>query len=114
MNKLVTTIVTLTLVLALGLPAVAKKPAGALISSAKIEIVSGDLDRYKEAEKLLQEAFDLYGPIAEGLFLLNQMQIDYIERTADPNQKREYARAMVKWQDSLRTTCNNEEVKDKY
>ncbi|MDX9856598.1 MAG: tetratricopeptide repeat protein [candidate division Zixibacteria bacterium] len=114
MKRLLTTILILGGIIAVAGPAFAKKPAGALISSAKIEIVSGDLARYKEAEALLKEAFEDYGPIAEGLFLLNQMQVDYMERTADLGEKRNYALAMVAYRDSLHMCCENKDIKKKF
>lgn len=113
-KKIIVTLLVSAMVLVAADPAFAKKPAGALISSAKIEIVSGDLERYKEAEELLAEAFRDYGPIAEGLFLLNQMQVDYMERTAKIEEKRGYALRMVAYRDSLHMCCEDKNIKKKF
>ncbi|MCB2230883.1 tetratricopeptide repeat protein [bacterium] len=114
MKRFVTTILVTGLAITVAGAAFAKKPAGALISSAKIAIVSGDIERYAEAEDLLKEAFDSYGPIAEGLFLLNQMQVDYMERTADLDEKEAYARKMIAYRDSLHMCCENKDIKKKF
>ena len=50
-----------------------KLTVGAYISSAKIEIVSGEMERYETAIVYLDSLFKNYGPHAEGLHLMSQI-----------------------------------------
>jgi len=54
-----------------------------------------------------------YGPNAEALFLLSQMQVDYMENQANPNAKLPYVKKMVALVDSLHACCDNEEIDKK-
>jgi len=91
-----------------------KLPANAYVKSAKIHILSGELDRYKEAEYMLDSLFLHYGPVAEGLFLMNQMMVDYIEKAPTLEAKDEYVTRMVAYEDSLVACCNNDDIDKKY
>lgn len=91
-----------------------KLPVGAYIKSAKIDIVSGDLDRYPEALAMLDSLAMHYGPHAEALYLTSQIYVDYIEQTAGPWDKKPYVESMVAYIDSLHMCCENEDIKKKY
>lgn len=91
-----------------------KLPVGAYIKSAKIEILSGDLERYKTAEALLDSLFMFYGPHAEGLHLVEQMMVDYIDKTPGTKEKMPYLAKLVAYNDSLHLCCESKDVKDKY
>ena len=106
------------LLLTLAGAAMAKKErklhAGAYISSAKIAIVSGDQSRYPEAIAMLDSLFMHYGPNSQGLSLMGQVMVDYIETAQGPFNKREYVEKMVAYNDSLHLCCDNEDIKKKY
>lgn len=91
-----------------------KLPVGAYIKSAKIEILSGDFERYKTAQALLDSLFMHYGPHAEGLHLIEQMMVDYIEKTPALKDKIPYVEKLVAYNDSLHTCCENKKIKSKY
>lgn len=93
-----------------------KLPVGAYIKTAKIHILSGDPERYKQAIIMLDSLFINYGPHAEGLFWMSQIYVDYIDKTPNLVGKQEYVKKMVAYNDSLRLCCdkNNKEVDDKY
>ena len=91
-----------------------KKPAGVYVTSAKIEVLSGDLERYEVAIALLDTLFHYHGPHAQGLFLMSQIMVDLIEKTADLDQKRGYVEKMVAYADSLHMCCENKEIKKKF
>ena len=117
MRKTVVTIliVVASLCLALSIHAKDRKlPPGAYIKSAKIDIISGDLNRYPSAEAMLDSLMIYYGPNAEALFLLSQMQIDYMESQSDPKAKLPYIKKMVALVDSLHACCNNDKIDKKY
>jgi tetratricopeptide (TPR) repeat protein len=92
-----------------------KLPAGAYLKSAKIHIVSGDLERYKMAIAMLDSLQMHYGHHSEALYLMAQIQVDYIGHQPDPVSKRPYVEAMVAYFDTLATTCdkNNKDVPKK-
>ncbi len=93
-----------------------KLSAGAYLSTVKIEIVSGDHKRFKTAIKYLEDLVYWSGPHAEALFWMNQIEVDYIETTADPVLKRPHIERFVAYVDSLEICCDkdNEDVKKKY
>jgi len=57
-----------------------KLPIGAYIKSAKISIISGDLDRYPEALAMLDSLAMHYGPHAEALYLTSQVEQEAVCR----------------------------------
>ncbi len=91
-----------------------KLPISTYIKSAKIEILSGDEDRIPGAVALLDSLFMNYGPHAEGLYWMTQIQVDYIERKANLDEKKPYVEKMVAYADSLRACCGNKDIKKKY
>ncbi len=91
-----------------------KLPISTYIKSAKIEILSGDEERIPGAVALLDSLFMHYGPHAEGLYWMTQIQVDYIERKANLDEKKPYVEKMVIYSDSLRMCCGNEDIKKKY
>lgn len=117
MKRALTVLTTLTLVAIIALPALAargrKLPVGAYIKSAKIDIVSGDPERYEEAAAMLDSLFMHYGPHAEALYLYAQMMVDGLQRAPDPKAKEPYVRMMVAYMDSLHMCCEGA-CKEKY
>lgn len=117
MKRTLTVLLTLTLVAMIALPAMAargrKLPVGAYIKSAKIDIVSGDPERYEEAAAMLDSLFMHYGPHAEGLFLYSQMMVDGVQTTSDPEAREPYVRKMIAYMDSLHMCCEGA-CKEKY
>ena len=91
-----------------------KLTVGAYISSAKIEIVSGEIERYETAITYLDSLFINYGPHAEGLHLMGQIMVDYIDRTANLHKRAEYVDILVAYVDSLHMCCDNKDIKKKY
>ena len=91
-----------------------KLPVSAYIKSAKIEIVSGDPERYLTAAAMLDSLFMNYGHHAEGLFLMSQMMVDGIETSSGPIAKTPYVGMMVAYIDSLHMCCENKDIKKKY
>jgi tetratricopeptide (TPR) repeat protein len=91
-----------------------KLPVGAYIKTAKIEILSGDTVRYAYAQAMLDSLFLHYGPHAEGMFWMNQMMVDFIEKSGSLDGKKEYVELMVAYRDSLRFTCENKDINKKY
>ncbi len=91
-----------------------KLPADAYLKSAKIDILSGNLERYEGAIAMLDSLFMYYGPHAEGYHLMSQMMVDYIDKTPDPGKKREYIQKMVWYDDSLQLTCSNKKISSKF
>ncbi|MEW6412460.1 MAG: tetratricopeptide repeat protein [Candidatus Zixiibacteriota bacterium] len=91
-----------------------KLTVGAYISSAKIEIVSGDLERYETAITYLDSLFLNYGPHAEGLHLMAQIMVDYIDKTPELESKKKYVEKLVAYVDSLHRCCENKEIDKKY
>ncbi len=87
---------------------------GAYLSSAKIEIVSGDMERYETAITYLDSLFYNYGPHAEGLHLMSQLMVDYIDRTPDLHKRAEYVNKLVAYVDSLHMCCENDDIKKKF
>jgi tetratricopeptide (TPR) repeat protein len=97
-----------------GLAEARKLPDGAYIKSAKIHILSGEMERYKEAEYMLDSLFMNYGPHAEGLFLMNQMMVDILEKTPSLEEKEKIVQRLVAYDDSLKMCCDNKDIKSKY
>ncbi len=91
-----------------------KLTVGAYISSAKIEIVSGDLERYETAILYLDSLFVNYGPHAEGLHLMAQIMVDYIDKVPDFEAKKGYVDKLVAYIDSLHMCCENPDINKKY
>lgn len=91
-----------------------KLPVSAYLKSAKIEIISGDLERYKSALYLLDSLFLYYGHHAEGLSLRTQVYVDFIDKESDPAKKRAPLELLVAYVDSLRACCENKDIKKKY
>ncbi len=106
-------LIALIVMLVYGSVEAVKKPDKAYITAAKIEIISGDLERYQNAIALLDTLFMYYGPYAEGLYWMSQIMVDYIERTADLKVKTKYVERMVAYIDSLHMCCENKELKKK-
>ena len=97
-----------------GLAQARKLPEGAYIKSAKIHILSGEMERYQLAEYMLDSLFLNYGPHAEALFLMNQMMVDVLEKTPDITEKEKIIQRLVAYDDSLKMCCNNKDIKSKY
>jgi len=91
-----------------------KLPLSAYLKSAKIEIISGDLERYKTAVVMLDSLFMHYGPHDEALFLMSQIMVDRIEASPGPVSKMPHVERMVAYVDSLHMCCDNKDVKKKY
>jgi len=91
-----------------------KLPISAYLKTAKIEILSGELERYEYAIAMLDSLFMHYGPHAEGLYLMGQIMVDHIEATSDLEAKGAYLEKMVAYFDSLKMCCGNEEIKESY
>ncbi len=91
-----------------------KLPAGAYIKSAKIEIVSGDIERYPTAIALLDSLFLHYGPHAEGLDLMRKVMVDYVEKASSPEAKMPHVEGMIAYYDSLKMCCESKDIKSKY
>lgn len=91
-----------------------KLPLSAYIKSAKISILPGKIERYPEAIAMLDSLFLYYGPHAEGLSLMSQINVDYIEKASSPADKLPYVETMVAYFDSLKMCCENDEINKKY
>lgn len=95
---------------------VRKLPMGAYIKSAKIDILSGDLERYKSAIAMLDSLFMFYGPTAEAIQLRGSMEVDYIDKAVNMDEKMQHVKTLVAYIDTLHMTCDkdNKDVKKKY
>jgi len=91
-----------------------KLPVGAYIKSAKIDILSGEFERYQTAIAMLDSLFMYYGPHAEALYLMGQIMVDFVEKTASLKEKAPYLEKMVAYIDSLDMCCSNKEIKKSY
>ncbi|MCK4632056.1 MAG: tetratricopeptide repeat protein [candidate division Zixibacteria bacterium] len=91
-----------------------KLPVGTYISSVKIEIISGEVERYNLAIAYLDSLAMHYGPHAEALNLRAQIEVDLIEKTSSPQEKAPHVEIMVAYFDSLKACCDNKEIKKKY
>lgn len=111
-------IVTMAVVFLAGTAYAGKKDrkltVGAYISSAKIEVISGDMERYETAITYLDSLFLHYGPHAEALHLMGQIMVDYIEKTPDPHDQMGYIEKYVAYVDSLHMCCENKDIKKKF
>ncbi len=95
-------------------PKARKLPVSAYIKSAKIEILSGDLDRYPYAMAMIDSLFLYYGHHAEGLHWMINIQVDYINKTPNPLEKAQYVDKLIAYTDSLHMCCDNKKIKKKY
>ena len=95
-------------------PKARKLPVSAYIKSAKIEILSDDLDRYPYAMSMLDSLFIHYGHHAEGLHWMINIQVDYIDKTPDPINKAPYVDKLIAYTDTLHKCCDNKDIKKKY
>lgn len=93
---------------------VRKLPVDAYIKSAKIELISGDLERYPAAIAMLDSLFMHYGPHAEGLHWMGQIMVDYVEKSPGPMEKKMHIEKMVAYFDSLHLCCSNDDIKKNY
>ena len=91
-----------------------KLPDSSYLTAAKIEIISGDTKRYKTAIALLDSLFMYYGHQSEGLNLMAQIEVDYIEKSSTPAEKKPHVVKMNAYFDSLTMACDNKELKKKY
>jgi len=110
-------VVTLAVLLAVGAVEAQKArklPVGAYLKTAKIEILSGEPERYKYAIAMLDSLFMHYGPHAEGLYLVGQVMVDFIDKTPGVAEKAPYLEKMVAYFDSLKMCCANKEIKKSY
>jgi len=92
----------------------AKLPLDVYIRSAKIEVLSGDLDRYKTAIDYLDSVSYYYGPHAEAYFWMSQIYVDFIEKTPNLDEKKPNVEKYVAYSDSLNLTCENKELDKKH
>ncbi|MEW5994088.1 MAG: tetratricopeptide repeat protein, partial [Candidatus Zixiibacteriota bacterium] len=88
-----------------------KKPLDVYLRSAKIDIVAG---RNDSAVVYLERLFEHYGPHAEALYWMAQIQVDFLEKASGPTAKQPYVEKMVAYIDSLNMCCENKEIKKKY
>ncbi len=91
-----------------------KLPVGTYISSVKIEIISGEVERYNLAIAYLDSLAMHYGPHAEALNLRAQIEVDLIEKSSSPQDKSPHVETMVAYFDSLKACCDNKDIKKKY
>ncbi|MBU0985155.1 MAG: hypothetical protein KKA42_14870, partial [candidate division Zixibacteria bacterium] len=91
-----------------------KLPAGSYITTARIEILSGDEERYKTAIAMLDSLIMHYGPHSEGYFWMNQLYYDFIAKRSDLKEKLPYVELAVVYADSIRYCCDNKKVPKKY
>lgn len=111
------TLLTLAALLLLSMSVMSKPrklPVGAYIKSAKIDIISGDIERYEQAIAMLDSLFMYYGPHAEALDLMASVMVDYIDKTPDLHKRMDYVKKLVAYNDSLHICCNSKDVKGKY
>lgn len=120
MTKIVKVLLLLTLASLVALPhAFARKlPVGAYIKTAKIESSEAeakrDTSRYRNAEVMLDSLFMHYGPHAEALYYMGQIQVKFLESVSSLEEKQLYARKLAAYADSLHLCCENKDVKKKY
>ena len=117
MNRRILILLTAVLTLCIALQSQAQKvrklPAGAYLKSAKIEIISGDTARYAGAIAMLDTLMIHYGPHAEGLYWLSQIQVDFVEKSSTPQQKSVHIMKILSYADSLRRMCADPAVDNK-
>jgi tetratricopeptide (TPR) repeat protein len=112
-------LIALALLLVFGLAAESqaqksrKLPTGAYLKSAKIGIISGDTAKYAEAVAMLDSLIINYGPHAEALYWLTQIQVDFVEKKSSPQQKSSHINKIVGYSDSLRRMCADPNVDSK-
>jgi tetratricopeptide (TPR) repeat protein len=88
-----------------------KLPAGTYLTSAKINVIE---NRPEDAVALLDSLFMFYGPHDQGLGLMAQIMVDYIESKTTAEEKAPYVEKMVAYFDSLRMCCDNKDIKKGY
>jgi len=88
-----------------------KLPVGAYITSAKIHVIEG---RPNDAVAMLDSLFIFYGPHSQGLGLMGQIMVDFVESKRTANEKAPYVTKMVAYFDTLRMCCDNKDIKKKY
>jgi tetratricopeptide (TPR) repeat protein len=93
---------------------VRKLPVSAYLKTAKIEILSGEPERYEYAVAMLDSLFMHYGPHSEGLYLMGQIMVDGIETTPNLEAKGAYLERMVAYFDSLNMCCADNKIKKSY
>ena len=93
-----------------------KLPMGAYIKSAKIDILSGDFERYKTAIAMLDSLFMYYGPTAEAIQLRGSIEVDYIDKAETLEKKKEHVATLIAYVDSLHMCCDkdNKAIDKKY
>ena len=91
-----------------------KMPMDVYIRTAKIEVISGDPERYQTALDYLDSLSHYYGPVPEAMFWKSQIYVDFIEKAPDLDKKREYVALFAAYVDSLKLACNDKDVKSKY
>lgn len=109
----------LMIVLALGIAGSAaaqskKKPADIYIRSAKIEVQSGDIQRYYTGLGYLDTLAMHYGPVSEGLYWTRKIYTDLVDKTGALAERGEFVRLMVAYNDSLHLCCDNKEIDKKF
>lgn len=92
----------------------AKLPLDVYIRSAKIEILSGEPERYQTAIQYLDSVSFYYGPHAEAYYWMSLIYVDFIEKTPDLAEKKGYVEKYVAYNDSLNITCNNKKLDKKH
>ncbi len=103
--------VMLLVMLSFGISQARKLPAGTYLTSAKINVIE---DRPEDAVAMLDSLFLFYGPHDQGLGLMAQIMVDYIEAKTTPEEKAPYVEKMVAYFDSLRMCCDNKDIKKNY
>lgn len=91
-----------------------KLPAGSYVSTAKIEILSGDSARYAYALAMLDSLFMNYGPHCEGLFWAGQIYVDYYQKASTNEGRLLWAKRMIAYRDTLKECCANDAVDRKF
>ncbi len=91
-----------------------KLQPGAAISTAKIEIVSGEEERLVSAFHVLDTLLLNWGPHAEALYWMSKIQIDLMNIRSDLKEKLPYVQRMVAYSDSLHMCCDNKDIKKKH
>lgn len=91
-----------------------KLRVGAYLGTAKIEILSGEPERYEYALLMLDSLALYYGHHAEALSWKTKIMVDMIDQSASPDEQADYVNKLVAYTDTLRMTCENKDIKKKY
>lgn len=113
LHRILMTLFILGIILA-GSAHATKLPLDVYIRSAKIEVLSGDLERYQTAIQYLDSVSFYYGPHAEAYFWMSQIYVDLIEKTPNLDEKKPNVEKYVAYCDSLKMTCENKELDKKH